>query len=279
MFDILPANPVYRGKILSDRRKNFFNAVDRVDKERGRFYTFQRGCKMKTISYILGIVFTISLIIVILISSIEFLLYGVPGYFESEYEKNQVLEDVGMEMDDLLDVTDQMMDYLRGDREELQVITEIDGETRGFFNEREIAHMEDVKSLFLGGLSLRRICLLICAAALILLYKLKRLKVLPASILMGTGIFFAAVCLLSLIVASDFQRSFTIFHQIFFDNDLWILNPNTDLLVNIVPEQFFMDTALYIVLIFGAAILVLFLIGLYFFFRIRRAGSSRKPRP
>ena len=132
-----------------------------------------------------------------------------------------------------------MMDYLRGDREELQVITEIDGETRGFFNEREIAHMEDVKSLFLGGLSLRRICLLICAAALILLYKLKRLKVLPASILMGTGIFFAAVCLLSLIVASDFQRSFTIFHQIFFDNDLWILNPNTDLLVNIVPEQFF----------------------------------------
>ena len=114
MFDILPANPVYRGKILSDRRKNFFNAVDRVDKERGRFYTFQRGCKMKTISYISGIVFTISLIIVILISSIEFLLYGVPGYFESEYEKNQVLEDVGMEMDDLLDVTDQMMDYLRG---------------------------------------------------------------------------------------------------------------------------------------------------------------------
>ena len=33
------------------------------------------------------------------------------------------------------------------------------------------------------------------------------------------------------------------FHHIFFNNDLWMLNPDTDLLINIVPEPFFMDTA------------------------------------
>ena len=52
------------------------------------------------------------------------------------------------------------------------------------------------------------------------------------------------------------------FHQIFFDNDLWILDPATDLLINIVPEPFFMDTALYIVLLFGASMLLLFAVSL-----------------
>ena len=31
------------------------------------------------------------------------------------------------------------------------------GEYREFFNDREIAHMEDVRGLFIGGLVLRRI--------------------------------------------------------------------------------------------------------------------------
>lgn len=225
---------------------------------------------MKTVSHILGIVFTFSLILAILISSVEMLLYHVPGYFEREYEKNQVLDDVDMEMDDLLYVTDRMMDYLRGDREQLQVAAEIGGRNQGFFNEREIAHMEDVRNLFLDGLALRRMCLLLSAASLFLLWRIKRLRILPKAILLGTGLFFAVVCLLSIVVASDFKASFTVFHKVFFDNDLWILNPNTDRLINIVPQPFFMDAALYIALIFGAAVLLLFLGGLYFFLRQRK---------
>ncbi len=221
-----------------------------------------------------GVAFALALIIALLISSVEFLLYYVPDYFRIQYEKNQVLEDVHMEMDDLLDVTDKMMDYLRGDRDKLQVTAEIGGQTRGFFNQREIAHMEDVKALFLGGLTLRRICLLLCAAALLFLWKRKTLRTLPASVLIGSGLFFALVLLLSLIVAADFQQAFTIFHQIFFDNDLWILDPATDLLINIVPEPFFMDTALYIVLLFGASMLLLFAVSLYLCLQMRRKEKS-----
>lgn len=56
-----------------------------------------------------------------------------------------------MTMEDLLEVTDEMMDYLRGDREDLHVMTVMDGQEREFFNAREIAHMEDVQGLFLGS--------------------------------------------------------------------------------------------------------------------------------
>ena len=73
--------------------------------------------------------------------------YWTPGYYEREYSKYNVTEDVHMEMDDLLDVTKEMMAYLRGDREDLHVPTIVDGQPREFFNDREIAHMEDVRGL------------------------------------------------------------------------------------------------------------------------------------
>ena len=66
----------------------------------------------------------------------------------------------------------------------------------------------------------------------------------------GTGLFFLAACLLAAIVSTDFTKYFTVFHEIFFDNDLWLLNPNEDLLINIVPEPFFVDTAARIATVF-----------------------------
>ena len=90
------------------------------------------------------------LIVTLLITSVEAVTYWTPGYYEREYSKYNVTEDVHMEMDDLLDVTTEMMAYLRGNREDLHVPTIVDGQPREFFNDREIAHMEDVRGLFVG---------------------------------------------------------------------------------------------------------------------------------
>ena len=109
-----------------------------------------------------GILGAFCVMIILLITSVEAVAYWTPGYYEQEYTKYHVLEDLPeMAMEDLLAVTDEMMAYLRGNREDLHVSAVIGGETREFFNAREIAHMEDVRGLFLGGLMLRRICILI----------------------------------------------------------------------------------------------------------------------
>ena len=97
------------------------------------------------LSYALGILFSFCLIVTLLITSVEAVTYWTPGYYEREYSKYNVTEDVHMEMDDLLDVTKEMMAYLRGNREDLHVPTIVDGQPREFFNDREIAHMEDVR--------------------------------------------------------------------------------------------------------------------------------------
>lgn len=194
----------------------------------------------QVVSYALGILFSFCLIVTLLITSVEAVTYWTPGYYEREYSKYNVTEDVHMEMDDLLDVTTEMMAYLRGNREDLHVPTIVDGQPREFFNDREIAHMEDVRGLFVGALVLRRICIVTAFVCVALLWLLKAdiALVVPRSVCWGTGLFFAIICVLGLVISTDFTKYFVIFHHIFFNNDLWLLDPATDLLINIVPEPF-----------------------------------------
>ena len=230
----------------------------------------------KTITYAAGIFTAFWLIIAFLITSVEAVAYWTPGYYEKEYTKYQVLNDLPeMTMDDLLDVTDEMMAFLRGKRENLHVYTTMGGEYREFFNDREIAHMEDVRGLFVGALVLRRICIVTAFVCVALLWLLKAdiALVVPRSVCWGTGLFFAIICVLGLVISTDFTKYFVIFHHIFFNNDLWLLDPATDLLINIVPEPFFVDTASYIALVFGISVAVIFGVSRWW---LRREKRQRK---
>lgn len=231
---------------------------------------------MKPLHYMLGILCAFALMITLFITSIEAVTYWTPGYYEKEYAKYNVLDDVHMEMDDLLDVTDEMMAYLRGRREDLHIPTIVDGQPREFFNEREIAHMEDVRGLFLGGLAIRRICIGVMVVCLGLLATTKAdiKRLLPKTICVGTVLFFAVLAVLAGIISTDFTKYFVIFHKIFFNNDLWMLDPATDLLINIVPEPFFVDTAARIAITFGAAVAVMFLLCAVLMVRARRTNHS-----
>lgn len=232
---------------------------------------------MKLLHWFAGIVVAFCLMIILFITSVEAVVYWTPGYFEKEYTKYQVLDSLpAMTMDDLLDVTDEMMDYLKGKRADLHVETTMGGEQREFFNDREIAHMEDVQVLFLKAIAIRRICivLVVFLLAFMAVTKAHLSRVLPPSLCMGTGLFFGLIAALAWIISTDFTKYFVMFHHIFFTNDLWILDPATDMLINIVPEGFFMDTAGRIAMIFGGLSLALFVICLYFTIRNRRNRLS-----
>ena len=83
----------------------------------------------------------VSLILILLLSAFEIAAYSDFGFYQKEYEKYEIQETLPMEMDDIMDVTEKMMSYLRGDREELSVMTTIDGERQDFFNEQDRFHM------------------------------------------------------------------------------------------------------------------------------------------
>ena len=98
--------------------------------------------KKTYLSWLLGLICAFSLMIVFLITSVEAVAYWTPHYYENEYTRYQVADDVHMEMDDLLYVTDEMMAYLRGSRDDLNIDTVVDGTPREFFNAREKANIQ-----------------------------------------------------------------------------------------------------------------------------------------
>ena len=166
---------------------------------------------MKPIHIFLGIICAFALMITLLITSVEAVTYWTPGYYEKEYTKYHVLENVHMEMEDLLDVTKEMMAYLRGRRQDLHVPTTVNGQPREFFNQREIAHMEDVRGLFLAAIAIRRICLLLILASIVLLSFMKAeiRYVLPRTICAGTILFFALLAALATIISTKYFSTMT----------------------------------------------------------------------
>ena len=68
------------------------------------------------------------LVMIILITSFQIAIYGDSEYrfYEKEYRKYRVTEDLHMSMENVMKVTDYMMDYLIGREEVLSVKTEVD---------------------------------------------------------------------------------------------------------------------------------------------------------
>lgn len=200
---------------------------------------------MKQTQKISAVIMMFLLIGVLLLTSFQVAIYGDSQYrfYEREYKKYQVADSLNMTMDNIMDVTDQMMAYLIGNKAELSVITDVDGETQDFFNEQDRFHMGEVKDLFLGGLKIRNIMLGAVLLILILLAarKADMIKLLPRAYFVTLGITGVITIVLGGLFASDFDKYFRIFHEIFFDNDQWMFDPATDYMIRMLPEGFFYD--------------------------------------
>lgn len=227
---------------------------------------------MKILHRMLGFVSAIAMILVVLITSFEIGIYSDFGWYQKEYEKYKVVDDLEMQMEDVMDVTTEMMAYLRGNREDLVVNTKVNGVEREFFNDREKAHMVDVKNLFLGGLKLRAVSIVIVVLAVGAMIAMKAdwKVLLPKSCLIGLGTFVVLTGGLGMLCASDFNKYFTIFHEIFFTNDLWLLDWRTDLMIRMLPEGFFFDMVIRIGSIFMIALFVLLAASIFAIYRRKK---------
>jgi integral membrane protein (TIGR01906 family) len=214
---------------------------------------------MKILQRGLATIISITAIVILLITAFEIGAYSDYGWYQKAYEKYDVLNDLEMEMKDVMYVTEEMMDYLRGNRRDLVVDTVVAEEEREFFNEREKAHMVDVRNLFVGGLWIRRIALVLFLLSVVVMIKTKVewKRLLPKSFLIGLGAFAGVTTGVGLLVMSDFNKYFLMFHEMLFDNDLWLLDPRTDLLIRMLPEGFFLDMVMRI----GIIILLLMFIS------------------
>jgi len=200
---------------------------------------------------------------VLLVTSIE--IYALdPGFYEKEYNKLKQNEVIGVSREELKDITQNLLDYTSGKRPTLDMKAEIRGEKREVFNDKEKSHMVDVRDLYIAARDIRNIS---AAAALILitigllLYKKGGVRALLKSYIWVCGVFLAAVAALGLYAALDFNSFWTSFHLLFFSNNLWILDPAADVLIMMVPGQFFMDLVQNIIVLFVSAFIASILVS------------------
>jgi len=94
--------------------------------------------------------------------------------------------------------------------------------------------------------------------------KLAFAKVLSSGYLKALLALFLFAAFLIVLGMQDFTYLFTKFHHVFFDNDLWILDPRQDNLVNVMQEAVFADAAITIGSIWGCISLVLAALSVFF---------------
>ena len=178
-------------------------------------------------------------------------------YIDREMDKLQIADAVSMEPEDLHVLFEETLRYLSDERDDLVIQTVVDGVEREAYNEREKLHMVDVKGLFDGGFQIRNTALLVTVLLTLIIFALRSkatwksfVKEWTRAVVWVWGLLLILFLIAILLIASDFNRYFILFHHLFFDNDLWILDPATSLMINMLPEVFFYDTVMRIGLLF-----------------------------
>lgn len=177
------------------------------------------------------------------------------AFYEREYQKYDNAAAIGISEENLMLVTRGLLGYLWGSRDSLDMQVEIGGQLREVFTQREKDHMVDVRGLIeLARYAMFGFAVLGTAAwvGAVLLAKKEKdgLRACGIGYLAGAALLFVAVGVVVLLAMQDFTAVFVKFHQIFFTNDLWLLDAD-DMLIQMVPEPFFVDCASLIAILFA----------------------------
>lgn len=212
----------------------------------------------KAARYIYCILISVCLFLILLINAFDYSIYYRPHFYEKTFKKYNVTQDAQMQMSDAVALINYLTGYLKGNKTSLEDYrTVVNGEERLFYSQRELLHMQDVKVLFLQGLAVRRICTGIVTVLILLMLLLRTRFILTLAKTILTTFLSLLACtgILTAVIASNFSRAFTAFHKIFFNNDLWLLNPEEDWIIRLLPEGFFLDMIIVIGIVFVISLL------------------------
>ena len=218
---------------------------------------------MKNRIYTLGI---IAFTIMLMLTSIDILAFRKP-FFYKQYSKLNTAETMGMSSEDLHKSTEVLLDYIKGKQETIDLEVTVHGQVVEMFNQREKDHMVDVKNLY-GVMKTVQISLAVFVAIVTLValglfdfFNFRQSQKNTTNSLLIMGGIMSGLALYAFI---DFNSFWTSFHEVFFSNDLWLLDPTTDRMIQMFPEPFFNAMVTRIIIAIGT-ILVLKAILIFVF--------------
>ncbi|MDP6549713.1 MAG: TIGR01906 family membrane protein [Dehalococcoidia bacterium] len=236
---------------------------------------------MRRVAWIPTALFIVAVPLFLVTASVAWA-FNSAGVYERGFEKYRVSSFSGITRADLARVAADIRHYFNSGEEPLAVRTRIFGEERDLFNSREATHMRDVKRLIWGVYiiaALSTVYLLAVAGLGLARYRRRFAETLALRGLWGGGVTLALILVVGLFALVGFDRLFLTFHQISFSNDLWQLDPRTDYLVVLFPQNFWFDATMWVAAraVAGALAVTVFSGGYLLY--LRRTAQTGVPAP
>lgn len=187
---------------------------------------------------------------------------------------------IGMDAATQQACAESICDYFAGRAAELDFILP-DGTHA--FNAKELSHMQDVRGLIMLGVKvLIALGGLIAACGIGIFIAKRTVPARAASQALRDGMKTGAAALLVIVIVlvlfalADFRAAFELFHRLAFTNEDWLLDPRTDRLIRMMPQNLFETLCIQSVL--GALILPMLAAGagMIFGMKARRTRAAER---
>lgn len=203
----------------------------------------------KTASTLLAPLFSIAISIFVITFAIKFTLGFRPLYYY-DISHLKIAESSKIDKSTIIKNYDILINYVQKPS-----IKKLSMPDFAMSKEGEI-HFVEVKKLFTNIDYLFYISTIITAIAVFIGFKSKNFIFLKRS---AMNLIIMPIILI-IPFAINFNKSFTIFHKLFFNNNYWEFDPILDPIINVLPEDFFFHCALLILGIIVVSCILLFLL-------------------
>ena len=169
--------------------------------------------------------------------------------YEYGFDKYHVEAQVGLPREDISRAGQELRRYFNSDQDTIHLLVEEGGQEVSYFNARETAHLRDVKSVFQLTFAVQELSVVYLFTYVVAVFVWARessLRRLATQVLAGSLVAIAAILALGAVALLGFDRAFEQFHFIAFTNDLWLLDPRTDHLIQMFPEGFWFDASMLV---------------------------------
>ena len=227
--------------------------------------------------------FIVALPLVLVTSNVRWAFNSISLY-ELGFDRNNVTETTGLSDDQLSRAAMQIRDYFNSDEDELHVLVDFGSGPQELFNDTETLHMRDVKELVSNTYRVQEgafLYLFLFISLGFLLRGIEFVGVMRRLLTYGSTTTVVLVLAVGLVSLVAFGPLFTLFHEVSFANDFWLLDPRTSFLVRMFPFDFWLETT--IILAVASVVEAGAIVGLMTAVRWwqrwqRRIAQSRVPR-
>lgn len=163
------------------------------------------------------------------------------NFFENFYSKNNLAIKLDISYNKLIFYTNNLLEYLKGN-------TQLDST---WYSNKDILHMVDVKNLYDFSMYFAILLITLTLILLVITYIIDKTYFLYTPIKIFNKvfiIFFIIIVLLTITAIQNFNYFWIKFHEIIFTNDLWLLDPRESNLIKMVPEEFFFELVIKIII-------------------------------